>query len=89
MVNNLTMFLGGGKPGVSPSPVSISSYRRAANRHIIRNLGGTVNSSRKITPFRIVFNEAGTNPKHVSDNSDYIRYKKLQAIKRTYNSTKL
>jgi len=83
------MFLGGGHHGISPSPVFVLSNNRAKNRHIIRNLGATSLSSNMYTPFRLEFNAAKTNPKYVQDSSDYIRYKKLQAIKRTYNNPKL
>jgi len=82
------MFLGGGKQGISPTPVNISSNDRAIHRDIIRNLGGTTSVS-SFTPFRLEFNAALNNKKYVHDSSDYIRFKKLQAIKRTYNNPKL
>jgi len=82
----LKMFLGGtSKPRALTQP-SIMSFSRAKNRHILRELGGTLQSSKTTTPFRVVFNSDGTNPKYVHNTSDYIRYKKLQQIKRTYNN---
>ena len=87
-MTNLIMFLGGGRPGISPPLVNISSNDRAIHRDIIRNLGGTTAPS-PFTPFRLEFNAALNNPKYVQDSSDYVRYKKLHAIKRTYNSKKL
>jgi hypothetical protein len=84
----LKMFLGGGQQGISPTPVNISSNDRGINRDVIRNLGGTRAVS-SFTPFRLEFNAASNNPKYVQDSSDYVRYKKLQAIKRTYNNPKL
>jgi hypothetical protein len=85
----LTNFLGGGYQGISPTPVNISSNNRAINRDIIRNLGGIRGSSSSLTPFRLEFNAGLNNPKYVQDSSDYVRFKKLQAIKRTYNNPKL
>lgn len=87
-MTSLKMFLGGGQQGISPAPVNISSNERAINRDVIRNLGGTT-AALTFTPFRLEFNAASNNPKYVQDSSDYVRFKKLQAIKRTYNSTKL
>jgi len=80
----LKLFLGGSNSGILTQPTNTSN-ERAINRHILRKLGGTTSSNKSVTPFRIVFNASETNKRYVYDSSDYIRFKRLQANKRTYN----
>ena len=86
------LFLGGGPTGISPNQTVFVSSNTWLPRVILRKgLGSYASTEPKSSnsPFRVVFNTNVTNPRKVSDSSDYTRFKKLQAIKRTYNNTKL
>ena len=86
------VFLGGGGMGISPNPTQLVPFNRSLSRHILRRGLGSIPSSfpnSSNSPFRVVFNTNVSNPKKVSDSSEYTRFKKLQSIKRTFNNPKL
>ena len=86
------VFLGGGGMGISPNPTQLVPFNRSLSRDILRRGLGSISSNipnASNSPFRVVFNTNVSNPKKVSDSSEYTRFKKLQSIKRTYNNPKL
>ena len=85
-------FLGGGGMGISPHTTQLVASNNSLHRVILRRGLGSISSTvadSSNSPFRVVFNANVSNPKKVSDSSDFTRFKKLQSIKRTYNNPKL
>jgi len=90
-------ILGGGIPGSQPkgglpSNVVDGGNTRNINRIILRkafgnNLFNLTSDLNRTTPFRETINTTN-NPKYVYGSSDYMRFKKLEAINKTYNNLK-
>lgn len=90
-------ILGGGKRGSQPNGGLLSNIidgenTRNINRIVLRsafgnNMFNLNNNLNRATPFRETINTTN-NPKYVYGGSDYIRFKKLEAINKTYNNIK-
>lgn len=61
----------------APNPIQKSRFIRDSRMGFIRNCDTTGVKS------------GGSNPKYVPDSSDYIRFKRLMQINKTYNDNKL
>lgn len=78
-VNNLGDFLGR-KNYVCGGPNQVNASKPGWKGHIGSIISNCDNSG---------VEGASCNPKFVSDSSDYVRFRKLRAMNRNYNDTKL